>query len=261
MTHFNPKRLIDDPAISAHLRTDLQTYANTPSGYSAAAGLERLQQQLLHDPSPVANTASSIGSWGIVGLVSAVGLGVALFGMMPESVRERATAASLEVSHSFARHDDEARPFQPRMLAQPDPIPNERPAASVVASKLQLAATRQPNHDHRPARTREKSALKANSKNAQQPRASDDNPYLREVRQLNRARSKLATHPKEAFELAQRGRREFPDGALTQEWEGIAILALVKQGRRSEAQTRGKQFLNRYPHGTFAAKVRAATNL
>ncbi|MGB1014002.1 MAG: hypothetical protein ACPG4T_07705 [Nannocystaceae bacterium] len=262
MTNFNPKRLIDDPAVSAHLRADLQVYAGASSGYSAAAGLQRLQQQLLHDPGPIANSASSVGSWGIVGLVSAVGLGVALLGMVPESTPKATSVASLEFSGQMAPQED-ARPFQPlapRMLAQPTPKPADRPAA--IPDSASFAATNSGHQTgHRPTRNRAKPVPKALTKAVQPPPTSDDNPYLREVRQLNRARSKLATNPREAYELAQRGRSEFPDGALTQEWEGLAILALAKQGLQSEAQRRGKQFLKSYPHGTFAAKVRAATNL
>ena len=52
--------------------------------------------------------------------------------------------------------------------------------------------------------------------------------------------------------------REFPNGALAQEREALAIEALRVSGRSAEARARATKFLTRYPASPHASSVRRA---
>jgi hypothetical protein len=81
---------------------------------------------------------------------------------------------------------------------------------------------------------------------------------LREARELNVARSLLGKEPARALALAEAGAAEFRAGTFTPEWEGVAVLALFELGRVDEARARGEAFLQRYPSGTYAPRIRQA---
>jgi hypothetical protein len=63
-----------------------------------------------------------------------------------------------------------------------------------------------------------------------------------EVALLDQARASLVSNPSSALALTEEHRRRFPKGALSQEREVIAIEALKKLGRGSEAKKRGDTF-------------------
>lgn len=252
MTQVDPIRLIDDQHVSAQLRADLHVAASHPPGYGVEAGLARLQQQLRAPPAGSSPPAAA-GGWGIVGVVTSVGLGIALLGY-------NAGPPPLPASPPSA--------MQERVAAAPTPVPVQQNQAAVVAAPQPVLApppTQLPDEvaDDAPppeeTQNRRRAAHKPEGKRSASRGKTDDNRYLREVRKLNRARTELAKNPQKALALAEAGRREFAGGALAQEWDGVAILALVKLGRKQEAQTRGQRFLQRYPDGTFARKVRDAT--
>jgi hypothetical protein len=64
---------------------------------------------------------------------------------------------------------------------------------------------------------------------------------------LERARQALATDPSRALALAQQHERLFPNGVLRQEREVIAIEALRRLGRSTQASERANQFETQYP--------------
>jgi len=84
--------------------------------------------------------------------------------------------------------------------------------------------------------------------------------YLREARSLNTARGQLGQDAAQALALAEAGLAEFKDGTFAQEWEGIAVLALFELGKGDEARTRAESFLLRYPNGTYAPRIRQASD-
>lgn len=63
-----------------------------------------------------------------------------------------------------------------------------------------------------------------------------------EVALLEQARGSLGSNPSRALALTEEHRRRFPKGALSQEREVIAIEALKKLGRGTEAKKRGDAF-------------------
>jgi len=112
------------------------------------------------------------------------------------------------------------------------------PVVETAAPRAEAAAARQP--------------LDLGRRHAPSGRAarSDD-----ELRLLSRAQQALGAEPALAFSLAERHRRLFPDGALAQEREVIAIEALRGLKKTNEADARAQQFRARYPHSAHLPRV------
>lgn len=77
----------------------------------------------------------------------------------------------------------------------------------------------------------------------------------REIAQLGRIKALLPSRPAQAYELAQTGHREFGQGLLHQEREGLAVLALWQLGQRDEAKRRSRAFVQRYPSSPLRAQI------
>jgi hypothetical protein len=76
---------------------------------------------------------------------------------------------------------------------------------------------------------------------------------------LDVARTALARgEAGEALEAADRHRREYPDGALLEEREAIAIKALVALGRRDEAAQRLAHLEHNYPNSLVLRAAKKA---
>ncbi|MBN9159966.1 MAG: hypothetical protein BGO98_37340 [Myxococcales bacterium 68-20] len=79
-----------------------------------------------------------------------------------------------------------------------------------------------------------------------------------EVAYLRRAQAALSANPTRALALADDHPSRFPDGVLAQEREVIAIDALVKLRRTTEARARVAAFRVRYPSSAHLARVLSA---
>jgi hypothetical protein len=76
---------------------------------------------------------------------------------------------------------------------------------------------------------------------------------------LDVARSALARgEASEALAAADRHARGYPDGALVEEREAIAIKALMALGRREEARTRARELERKYPNSLVLRAVKSA---
>jgi hypothetical protein len=78
-----------------------------------------------------------------------------------------------------------------------------------------------------------------------------------EIDLLRRAQQAMPARPAEALLAAEEHRRHFQGGALAQEREVIAVSALVALGRRDEARTRARRFVEAYPRSAHRAGVEA----
>lgn len=76
-----------------------------------------------------------------------------------------------------------------------------------------------------------------------------------EVSLLDSARAKLRTDPNRALELTREHARRFPNGALVQEREVIAIEALRRLGKSDAAKKRGEDFSQHYPDSAHQSKI------
>ncbi len=85
------------------------------------------------------------------------------------------------------------------------------------------------------------------------PSRAPTDRLARELALLDHARTVLRTDPNAALRDVDRHARDFADGQLVAEREVIAVDALQRLGRTSEARSRGKAFSERAP-GTSAAR-------
>jgi hypothetical protein len=78
-----------------------------------------------------------------------------------------------------------------------------------------------------------------------------------ELSLLKRAQEQVVTAPAEALAIAEVHAKRFASGALAQEREVIAIDALLRLGRRSEAARRAERFQAQYPGSAHARRLSA----
>ena len=76
---------------------------------------------------------------------------------------------------------------------------------------------------------------------------------------LAAARAALTQDPQRALALTQEHTRRFPQGALSQEREVIAIEALSRLGQTSAARQRARAFERQYPGSAHQQKVNQVT--
>ncbi|HKP61929.1 MAG TPA: hypothetical protein VJV78_34595, partial [Polyangiales bacterium] len=77
----------------------------------------------------------------------------------------------------------------------------------------------------------------------------------REIAQLRRIQQLMASDPAAAHRLAEASSREFPQGALREERDGLSVLALLRLGD-ARAQDKAERFLSRYPESPLAERIR-----
>ncbi len=90
------------------------------------------------------------------------------------------------------------------------------------------------------------------------PRASEAAPFDdpdAEVKLLQRAQDALRSRPAEALALADAHARRAPRGLLAEEREVIAIDALVRLGRTSEARNRAARFRSAWPESSHLTRI------
>jgi hypothetical protein len=76
-----------------------------------------------------------------------------------------------------------------------------------------------------------------------------------ELALLDRARSRVAADPSEAIRALEEHRARYPHGTFAQEREVLAIEALVRLGRRGEAQARADAFARDYPASAHRRRI------
>ena len=117
----------------------------------------------------------------------------------------------------------------PASVAPPEPAPAEpAPAPEVVGSAPAAPA---------PAVVRERA-----------PSESD---------LVGQAQAALSGNPARALSLCEQHRRLYPRGVLVQEREVLAIEALQRLGRQSQAVARGQRFLKAFPGSAHQSKIAA----
>lgn len=237
-----PPRLIDDPEAGARLRDDLQRAASAaPVRYDAAAGLASLQAAIAAPSvspatgaeSAACGSAATTGATGTASVATKVALGslgaVALI----------AGAVAVTTIGGPA----------PRSPAQP-----AWPAAS-AAAPANADAPSPPSAAAVPSSTEPAAELASDELPQRALPPDPDGKLRREIAQVARIKALLRRSPGDAYRLAQQGNREFPNGVLVQEREGLAILSLAALGRRAEASRRAETFLSRFPDSPLRERI------
>lgn len=241
-----PNRLLNDPAIGAALRRDLGIASGQGVGFDVAAGLHRFESALAADLArgTGASVGASSGGLAVGALLLAGGLAAALGWQLAGPEPTPVIASRGAVVQRAA--------LEPEAIVTPTPthVPVVVPVAVPVAKVLAAEVA-----DEAPV-VAPRSRARAVRGETAPTRAPAD--YLREARELNAARGLLGSDASQALVLAEDGKSRFAAGAFAQEWEGVAVLALFELGRVDEARTRGDAFLEQYPNGTYAPRIRAA---
>lgn len=138
------------------------------------------------------------------------------------------------------------------------------PAPSVVASAAPVVVPVVPPHAAEidtvsPASLPDAPRPVASQRAAPSSEALSSRGLAAERALLDVARSALARgEAGEALAAASRHARDYPDGALVEEREAIAVKALVALGRKEEARTRVRLLEQRFPGGLSVRAAKAA---
>lgn len=72
---------------------------------------------------------------------------------------------------------------------------------------------------------------------------------------IERARKQLASSPSAALATTEAHARDYPRGALSQERDVVAIEALLRLGRRTDAERRAEAFRSREPTSPYRRRI------
>jgi hypothetical protein len=227
-----PKRWVDDPSLPQQLREDLRNAAEVPPpGFDVNAGLERFKAGI-DEGMAVTEAVSTSGAGG--GFALSNGWYWAL------------TAGALTVTGAvIGSWLGGGLPSYEAEAPAPESAP---PVAERQADPAHLDGSVQlPSPDVTEAHR---------AQPVYSARGTKDDHLRREVANLARARTLLTHRPAEALALVELGQHELGPGALAEEREAIAVLALSRLGRWEEARIRSRRFLDRHPESPFAATIR-----
>jgi hypothetical protein len=82
----------------------------------------------------------------------------------------------------------------------------------------------------------------------------------REIESLLRIRELLPRDPETAYRLARAAEREFPNGALREEREGLTIVALFSLGDGAHARREAARYIARYPMSSLRERIEQLAN-
>jgi len=136
---------------------------------------------------------------------------------------------------------------------QPQPLP-----APIESAEVSEAPEPEGGATLPPPMTREPVRSPARNSSAEPMADSSKRPApgpREEFALLARAHAALAKNPGSALALASDHERNFPNGALVQERELVAIDALLRLGRRTEAVGRAARFQQLFPTSVHGRRV------
>jgi hypothetical protein len=252
MTH-EPTRLLDDATAPAGLRRDLAAAARHRVPYDATAGAARFESTLAKGAGAASSGwgAGTIGAGALL-LGGLIGAGLWLSRPADPPPQTEPVIAAVRAAPEASSPVSEDRSDEPSPTVAPAP-PEE-----VIEDMSEETAAPTPEPRAESKRPRGRKAIRGQATREVVSAREGSADYLREARSLQAARGFLGRDPAQALARAEAGAAEFKAGAFTQEWEGLAILALFELDRRGEAERRARAFLARWPNGPYAAQVREA---
>lgn len=218
----------------------------------------------------LASTSRLVAKWITIGATAGlVGIGVAQAIQELATKAERKPAASLAVD-TYANAPAQLAPHAtppttgnapepahavepaPRPAAQPAPVAPTAPSASGAAIA--------------PAADAPLEAMSASQVSSGDPASAVPNDrrssLTRELSLLEQARSALSQHAaKRALQTLDTYRAEFPRGSMQVEASALRIEAVGQSGDRALAQSLAQSFLDTFPTGPVAARVRAISDV
>jgi hypothetical protein len=199
--------------------------------------------------------------------IGTTGLGAAVFSLSlerakallgiatPKVVALMLIAAGGSAVYQHAHQRDVQRISAPASMPSAPLSASPAPAVSVPAA----APESEPISAELPAPAHESRKLRSASKRVATTRAVDPNAGLEaEMRCVRAADAALrGGNLNEAEGLLEQHAREFPAGTLSEERDGLRIVAACQSGD-SDSQRAATQFLERSPRSLLAGRVRAA---
>jgi len=250
----DPKRLFDadDPELSAAIgaarrRVPTRDRMNAIASRLAAAGVAvppEFRPELSASEVPAALTTSGAVSKGLVAALAVAG--VALVGVLAVigfRAEPNAPSTASPVAGPTAPVVDSAAPAL---------VPPPHAGDAVTKPALPSVELADPPEAAPRAEVTSNSAPVAPPVAARKPA---DTLAQSEIELLKRARSALSSDPSVSLQLVERARQHFPQSSFGQEREFIAISALYKLGRRSEAATRERAFRDRHPRSAYLPQL------
>lgn len=133
-------------------------------------------------------------------------------------------------------------------------------APSVVAATAKPARTATVrNAEGAKAKPAVTSKVVSTTQEAHEASAKADVPS--EVELLRRARTALASRPREAFTLTEQHREHYPRGVFAQERDALAIEALLRAGDTDAARRLAQSFISAHPSSPHAHRFRETLGL
>ncbi|HEX6274902.1 MAG TPA: hypothetical protein VFZ53_17790 [Polyangiaceae bacterium] len=282
----DPERLLDDVTESADLRSALGRMSRE---LPDAEQMARLAGRLgIANPPPVDSGAGRLGAAKVAAGAGVVALGVLAVWLstrgetsgvtapgadgpapppgvsaaaMTESPSRRAEAP--RIAHPARELDAgaprESAPLSPATNAEP--VVQAAPLAESSASPVERDVQREGDSIARDAAGSgvgpSRSSAAAGTNEPGGPAKAAPRPPPTETELLRAARLTLDGSPAQALGLSERHRSEYPNGALTQEREVIAITALVRLGRSGDARARAERFARAYPSSPYQRRIDA----
>lgn len=188
--------------------------------------------------------------------------------VVKSSVREQ-VAAPVEVAPTFApttanevAAPSAAHPADSIGAERPTQSEVDAPAAQGVANTKAVRDERQASAQRRAVITKAKPAASAKSPVAQEAHEQANKADVpSEVELLRRARTALASRPREAFALTEQHREHYPRGVFAQERDALAIEALLRAGDTDTARRLAQSFVSAHPSSPHAHRFRETLGL
>lgn len=235
-TSEDPPRWSDGAGAPAALGSLLSTAQRDVATDAELAQLSTRLEPILQPP-PRASYAAAVPKLAVGGLIALLGLGAVTalrHARPPAHPTASAPPAAIAPSAVVSSRGPE-----------PTPVP-ELPSAAPSAAPVIVGSAL----DRPPATESKKPALGSAPQGAHASNTTQTEASL-----LEQARSALSPNPALALSLTQQHAQQFPRGLLVQEREVIAISALRRLGRSSEAEARAARFDARYPHSAHQQTV------
>jgi hypothetical protein len=200
-------------------------------------------------PSPVPSETSHVEGAAPVEPATPVGPNRRAPGTPNQPAAPAATAAALDDSALSAPTPPVPATETPE-VSTPSP---RTPGASPRANEAPAPTSERPSE--RPAAKAPGKAPVPTSDDATTPGRPPTASPPGETALLRDARLALNGEPARALALTEQHRRDYPSGGFTQEREVIAITALARLGRTSEARSRADRFRSAYPTSPYIERI------
>jgi hypothetical protein len=141
--------------------------------------------------------------------------------------------------------------------------PPETPSSAPVVTEIAIAPPDEPKTSEVPTLAVEalpsaaapaRSGVASSIASTEKPSRAREDEYLL----IQRAQEELGADPNRALATLHEHARSFPDGELGQERETIAVEALARLHRMSEAKARASALLIRFPRTPYVARLERA---